>query len=204
MIGYGFFVGLMLFLTPWLFPFIFILGIVSQKLAINTKLYWVNALLVLLSFTAVYFIVIEIRTDIMLVEFFNFLVALINFSFILLFLFLSAYLIGFFDLKNSIKLILGILVSIVLGAKLSVITINSSTPILGSYLANGSGNMNELFDFIKGEGLAVCLSIALMLFISRKIAHKFKDKPWSENIPKLLGVYLFSVQIISIYNLFNV
>lgn len=39
---YGLIVGGLSFLTPLVFPFIFVLGIVAQMVAINTKLYWRN------------------------------------------------------------------------------------------------------------------------------------------------------------------
>jgi len=203
MMSYGIIYGLMSFLMPSVFPFIFILGIVSQKLSISHKMYWVNTLLVLFSVSLTYQIVIMIGLEIDVLNILLGALSFFNFWFVSLFLLLSVYLIGFFDLNNSLKIFLGLIVSLTLGVKVSLLALSSSGPILGSLLASKNDNSIELVDFIKGEGLVICLVLLIIMIVSRKISQKFKEKSWSDNIPKLLGLYLFITQIISIVSFFN-
>jgi hypothetical protein len=203
MISFGIIYGLMSFLTPIVFPFIFILGIVSQKLSVSTKMYWVNAVLVLILVLLTYQSMISIGLNDDIIDFLFGISALLNYWFVLVFLFLAVYLIGFFELNDWFKLILGVVVSLTLGVQLSLVVFSSSGPLLESLLASGNGNIEDLSDVLIGKCIAICFALLIILIVSRKIAEKFKGKSWSENIPKLLGIYLFITQIISIVNYFN-
>jgi hypothetical protein len=201
---YGIVYGLMSFLMASVFPFIFILGIGIHKLSVNSKMYWINALLVLLSVSLSFQSVIFFGLSDDVIVFLYGIESVVNLWYVLLFLLFSIYLIGFFDLNDTLKVILGSVVSLTLGVKLALLVLFSSGPILGSLLASGNDNSIEFGDYIKGSCIAICFGVVIILSVSKVIDKKFKEKTWSTSIPKLLGIYLFISQISVIIKFFNV
>ena len=202
MILYGFIVALFTFLTPIIFPFIFILGIGFQKLSKNNKDYWTYSILLIISISTMFYCYVVYFDNI--VSSLSIVYSLIYFSFlyIIILMFLSLYLIGFFNLPRKIVSLLGVLVTFVLSIQFSMLFLQSSLPITGSLMAND--NKFDYLNFYSGVVLAICLTLSLILFVSRKLHQKYKGKSWSQNVSKLLGIYILITQIISILDIFNV
>jgi len=203
MMFYGFITGLLIFLTPFIFPSLFIVGIVTQKLATSSKQYWINSILIILSASLILFTINLIGFNLFFLENYIDIISVFNSLEILLFILLSIYLIGFFDLKNNLKMVFGMFISLTLGVKLALNILVTSAPFLGSLLLGSDDGESKLFDFMNGEVIAICFVLIVLLLVSRLIANKFKDKSWTENVPKLLGVYLLFIQIMAIIKAFN-
>jgi len=203
MMLYGFITGVLIFLTPFIFPSLFIVGIVTQKLAVNSKLYWINSVLIILSASLIFFTFNLIGVNLTFSENYSDSISVFNSWALLLFIFLSIYLIGSYDLNTKVKMILGVVVSLTLGIKLALNILVASGPFLGSFMAGGSEGLNEIVDFMNGETIAITLVLIVLLLVSRFIANKLKDKLWTKNAPKLVGVYLLFIQFMVIIKAIN-
>ena len=202
MVVYGLVFGLFSFLTPVIFPFIFIIGIGYQKLATSNTKYWINSFVLLFTISCIYAIFIFEFDDIIKLDYLVLLLIYFKIIYVLIMLVFSLALIGFFNIAYKIKIVFGILVSILIGIEFSALFIRMSLPMYGSLLANDNHVDFSMLYF--GEILAVSAILIMILLLSRRLHTKYKDKSWSENISKLLGLYIFITQIFSILKMFNV
>lgn len=195
------FTGILVCLTPIVFPYVFISSIVFGQTSSTKKQHFFNIFIFCIIVISIYLISGLYITD------FNFINSVKTYEVLFTIvikvstILFSLWLIGLYKKNEIVNKLFSWFGLLLISLLITISSFGSTGPILGSLLANQGAENNLLAIAFLGFSEEIAFSFALVLLMSTTYYHKVVHKKWWDIIVKLTATLLIassSIQLITL------